>query len=659
MLQTLRDKTTGWIATVIIGLLIIPFALVGLQDYMVQRTDDAVAKVDVPPTWWAGAPSWWPASMLWHHDRITTEEFRTRFEQERQRRRQQDGDAFDAKAFESVTNKREILESMIDEKLRSMASERAGLEVSDSQVIKTIQEIPAFQVDGKFNPERYQLALASGVPPQTPAQFQDTVRESLRQSLVVAGIAQSNFVTDAELDRMMRVLGETRDASVLFVPPPAPDVAPVTDAEINAWYKGHAADFRAQESVTLEYVTLDAASLPTPPPADEATLRQRYDQEKTKFAASEERLASHILIQVATDADAAAQKAAEAKASKVASQAKAAGADFAALARASSDDTGSKAAGGDLGWVSKGMMVPGFESALFAMKPGEVSGPVKSEFGWHVIQLREVKGGTQQPFEAVRETLAAEQAQADRERAFNELSTRLVDLVYKNPSSLAPAAREVGLPVQKLGPVTRDSSEGILATAAVKRAAFSEVLVQDGTVSDPIEAGPNRSVLIRVTAHEPERALPLAQVREQVVAAVRADRARKAALKEADALLARMTSGETLEAVAASRQLPAPQALPGLRRGMPIPDPKVAEAIFSAKAPVAGGAAPGKVVLADGRIALFAVHAVKPGNPAEASPQERAMLRQQLSQAHGMGDVDTLSRHLRKQMKVTVVEANL
>lgn len=658
MLQTLRDKSSGWFATLILGLLIVPFALFGLQDYMVQRTDDAVVQVDVPPTWWTSAPSWWPASMLWHHDKITSEEFRTRFEQERQRRRQQDGEAFDAKAFEGVANKREILESMIDEKLRSMASERAGLEVSDGQVIKAIQEIPAFQVDGKFNAQRYQLALASGVPPQTPSQFQDTVRESLRQSLVVAGIAQSNFVTDGELDRLMRALGETRDASVLMLPPPAPDAAPVTDAEIKSWYDSHTASFRAKEMVSLEYVALDGASLQPPPPADEATLRQRYEQEKGKFAAAEERLASHILVQVAEGADAATQKAAEAKAAKLAAEAKAAGADFAAIARANSDDAGSKATGGELGWVSKGMMDPGFEKALFSMKAGEVSGPVKSAFGWHVIQLREVKGSAQQPFEAVRDALAAEQAQADRERAFNDLSTRLVDLVYKNPSALAPAARDVGLPLQTIGPVSRDSSEGILANAAVKRAAFSEVLVQDGTVSDPIEIGPSRSVLIRVTNHTPERALPLAQVREQVVAAIRADRAQKAALKEAEALVARIAAGETLEAVAASKQL-AVQALPGLRRNMPIPDAKVVAAIFSAKSPAAGAATPGKVALDDGRIALFALQAVKPGNPAEASPQERAMLRQQLSQAHGMSDVDVLSRHLRKQMKVTVVEANL
>ena len=180
-----------------------------------------------------------------------------------------------------------------------------------------------------------------------------------------------------------------------------------------------------------------------------------------------------------------------------------AGADFAALARASSDDAGSKATGGDLGWVGKGLMVGPFEDALFAMKPGEISAPVKSDFGWHVIQLRELKAGAQETFEEAREALASEQADADRDRAFNDISSRLVDLVYKNPSSLAPAARALNLPVQQLGPFARQGARALPRNPAVQRAAFSDALIQDGTVSDPIEIGENHSVLIRVTAHAP------------------------------------------------------------------------------------------------------------------------------------------------------------
>jgi peptidyl-prolyl cis-trans isomerase D len=304
-------------------------------------------------------------------------------------------------------------------------------------------------------------------------------------------------------------------------------------------------------------------------------------------------------------------------------------------------------------------MVPAFDAAMFALKAGEISAPVKTEFGWHVIQLREVKGAQQQAFEQVRDTLLREQAEADRERAFNDLSGKVVDLVLKNPSSLVQAGSELKLPVQKLGPVARNASEGILAAPAVKRAAFSEAMVQDGTVSDPIEIGEIHSVFIRVAAHTPERAQPLAQVRDRVIAAVRADRARKAAEKEADALLARLRAGETLAAVAASRNLPPPEVVPNIPRGAPIPDAAVSEAIFATAAPAPGKPTPGKTVLADGRIVLFALDKVTPGDTTQLAGPQREMLQQQIAQIGGGDDLKALVSALRKRMKVRVVEQNL
>lgn len=659
MLQKLRDNTSGWLATVIIGLLIIPFAFVGLEQYAVQRTDTDVARIDAPPDWWQSAPSWWPASVFWNHEQITVDEFRTTYEQARQQARTQQGDAFDARAFESADNKRAILDGLIDLRIQRMAAGKSGLVVSDALMRKTIQEIPAFQVDGKFNADRYQLALASQIPPQTPREFERLVRESLQQSLVADAVRESHFTTPSELERLIRLLGEKRDVALVVMPPPAPDVGAVSAAEIKRWYDTHAAAYRAPETVSIEYVELDAATMPPPAAADEAMLRQRYEKESSRFIEQEQRLASHILVRVEPGADAAAQKAAELKATKLAADAKRAGADFAALARASSDDAGSKATGGDLGWVGKGMMAGPFEDALFAMKPGDISGPVKTDFGWHVIQLRELKAGAQESFEQAREALAREQAEADRDRAFNETSSRLVDLVYKNPSSLSPAARTMNLPVRKLGPFARQGATGIAANPAVQRAAFSDALIQDGTVSDPIEIAPNHSVMIRVTAHAPERTMPLAQVRDQVIAAIRADRTAKAAAKRADAMLARLRAGETLDAVAASAGLPAPQQVAGVPRGAPVVDPVVSEAVFALPAPAAGKSTPGKAALANGQVVLFAVSNVVPGSLADIPPEQRTMLQQQLEQVGGMGDTQALVQALRKRMKVKVVEANL
>ncbi|MFC5577562.1 peptidyl-prolyl cis-trans isomerase [Lysobacter niabensis] len=658
MLQAIREKTSGWIATVILGflaLLLIPF---GISQYEIQRTDDFAARVEAPPEWWSSAPSWWPLSALWSREEVSRDEFRNAFERARQQQRAQQGEAFDAKEFESAENKLRILDQLVDLRVQKLAARSAGVAVNDALVKKEIMGIPAFQVDGKFNYDRYRLALSSQIPPQTEHQFERLVRQGLEESLVNSAIGDSSFYTAAETDRLLKLMYETRDASVLMLPPPAADTAPVSDAEIKGWYDTHAAAYRAPETVSLEFVELNAADLPVVAP-DEAALRARYEQEKKQFVEQEQRLASHILIQVDEKADAAAQKAAEAKAKQVHALATAPGADFAALARANSDDPGSKGTGGDLGWNGKGVMVPEFDKVLFALKPGEISAPVKTSFGWHIIQLREVKGAQQQDFELVREQLLREESEAVRERAYNDLSGKLVDLVLKNPTSLGPAARELNLPVRTLGPVARNSNEGILATAAVKRQAFDEARIQDGTVSDPIEIAPNHSVLLRVTAHTPERAQPLAQVRDQVVAAVHADRTSKAAAKEADALLARLVAGETLAQVATSKGLPAPSVIPGVQRGMPVPDPAVSEAIFAAAVPSQGKVTPGKAAMPGGNVVLFSVDKVKPGDIAAMPPAQRDQMREQLARIAAEEELQSLVKSLRKGMKVKVVEQNL
>ena len=658
MLQKLRDRTSGWVATIIILLLMVPFLFVIDQRYMGGMGANNVAQVKAPPTWWESAPKWWPASMLWEHREVGVDEFRQRFEQERMRVRQEQGEAFDPRAFETVENKRKVLDQLVDEKALQLAAERAGVVVGDAAVREYIASIPAFQVDGKFDANRYQLALASQVPAQTPTQFELLVRDSLQQSLIPVGLGTSAFVTDAEFERILRLSGEKRDVELALLPEVPEDTAAVGEAEIQAWYDAHPADFVRPESVTIEYVEVDGNSLPPAAPADEATLRKRYEDEKARFVEPEQRLASHILIRVEPDADAAALKAAEEKAQRLTAEAKAAGADFAALAKASSEDPGSRDSGGDLGWVERGAMVAPFEDALFSMQPGEVRGPVKTDFGFHVLQLRELKQGAQVSFEQAREELAREQAQADRERAFSDLSGRLTDLVYQNPSSLAPAAEQVGLQVQKLGPFTREDTVGIGASPEVKKAAFSEALIEDGTASDPIQLGPDHSVVIRVVEHTPEQPRPLAEVKDQVTAAIRVDRRQAAAAAAADALVKRVQAGEAMADVAASvgtQVMP----LPGLPRGVPAPSPAANREIFAVAPPAEGKVAAGHFEMPDGRYALFAVTGVHPGDAAELQPEQREMLRKQFAQIDGAAAAEAYVRQIRKSFEVEVQENQL
>lgn len=660
MLQKLRDKTSGWIATAVLGLLIVPFAFVGVNEYMGGGTDNAVAKVEAPPTWWKSAPGWWPVSMLWQHEEVTQEQFRTGFEQARQQQRQALGENFDPREFETQENKLLVLDQLIDQKVMQLNAKRSGIAVSNEAVRQSIAKEPAFQVDGKFDAARYTTLLSSQVPALTPVAFEQQERDRLQMALIPQGIGESGFVTSKEMDRLIKLLGETRDVSIaaLKAPEAGADTA-VAEAQIKAWYDAHPADYKQGESVTLEYLDVDAATLsPSDAPVDEAALRKRYEQEKSRFMSGEQRLASHILISVPAGADAAAQKAAEQKAAALAAQAKQPGADFAALAKANSQDPGSKDSGGDLGWVDRGAMVKPFDDALFAMKAGEISGPVKTDFGYHVLQLREIKPGQGKSFEEVRDVLAREQADSAGERAYNDLAGRVVNEVLKNPTSLAPAAKAVGLPVQRIGPFSRATASGIAANPAVLRAAFSDSLVQDGTVSDPIEIGPKRAVFIRVLQHTPEQAQPIAQVRDAVIAAIRADRAAKAAEKAADAILARIGKGETLQAIAVADKLQTAE-LPGIARGAPMPSPEINAAIFATPKPAAGKVSTGKARMQDGNYAVFVVNKVTEGDLAMITPEQRMQLQQQMVQMGAASDVASYVGALRKQYKITRREDKL
>ena len=655
MLQKLREKTSGWIATVILGLLIVPFAFFGVESYMSQRVETYVARIAQPPTWWPSAPRVWPLTYLWSIHDIDQQAYRERVESVRANFRQQQGDNFDPKAFEAMENKRRILDALIDEQLMKLTAERDGIAISDDEVRKAIQQIPDFQVDGAFNPDRYRLLLASQNPPLAPRDFEARIRDSLKNAMIPEAIARSVLVTDFELDRLMRLLGEHRDIGFVVLPAPAVDTAEVTPAQIDAWYKAHKNDYRRPETIRLEYVEVDGATL-TVPPVDEAALRKRYQEQIAKYSSAEKREISHILVAVAANASAAERKAAEARARKLAADAQAPGADFAALARASSDDAGSKANGGDLGWIGKGVMPGTFDQTAFAMQAGEVRGPVKTDFGWHVIKVNQIRPAVQRPFEEVRAELEKELQEGARERAFNELTGKLVDAAYKTPTSLEPAAKAVGLPLQTTPAFSRAGGPGIAGEQKVLRVAFSEAMLQDGTASDPIELGPERTVLVRVIDHVPEQALPLVQVRDAVVAAIRADRQRKAAEAAADALVKAARTQGLAAAAAASGMAVA--EVNDLRRNMPVPSPQAAEAFFNAPRPQPGQESVGKI-LVNGQYMVFAVRAVRDGDIGQVSPQERETLRRQLADAYGMQAQDAFVRAVRAKYDIQVAEDRL
>ena len=530
--------------------------------------------------------------------------------------------------------------------------------VGDAQLRAEIEAIPDFQVDGKFDAQRYRMLLATMPSPQTPLQFQQTIRESLRDRLLAQRLSASTFVTPSEAQRLVSLIGEKRDVTFAFLPPvQQADAAPPSAADIAAWYKAHPSDFRMPEMVAIEYVDVDGAALPAPPAPGQKALEDRYAQEKARFVEPEQRLTSHILVKVDAKADAAAQKAAETRIRDVLKQIRA-GADFATLARQVSEDS-TRNAGGDLGWIQKnGQMVKPFEDAVFATPAGSVSEPVKTEFGWHLVQVREIKPSHGKSFEEARPELERLVADSERERTYNDLAGRLADEVLKNPNSLVPVAKTANLTVQRLGPFARGQGTGIAANPAVQRFVFSDEAKERRQSSDPIEIGPNHSVLVRVIEHTAEQVQPLDKVGAQVVAAIRADRVAKAAEAEADAALARLKKGERLVAVATEKgwQL---NPVPGVPRGMAVPDAQATEAYFQVAPPAPGKATPGKVRTADGRWIVFEVTGVGHADENEIKPEQRVQIVQAVAEWIGTEDAIATGKQERRRMRVDIAEDRL
>jgi peptidyl-prolyl cis-trans isomerase D len=515
-------------------------------------------------------------------------------------------------------------------------------------------EDPNFQVDGHFDKERYRLLL--GASQKSPEWYQEQVRRDLAVRQVPQELIRANVITEAQVDGYLRLRDQTRDFRYIKLERPKADT-PVADADIEAYFKAHGDEFMTPEKVSLEYVEVDAAKMQADIKPDDAALKQRYEEQKARFVASEQRLASHILVKVAANADAAAQKAALEKAQALAADAKS-GKDFAALAKAESADLGSKAQGGDLGWLDKGVTDPAFEAALFAMNKGDVSDPVKTDEGYHIIQLRDVRAEKVRPFEEVKAELAKQYVDSERERVYSDVSGKLTDAVYQDPTSLTGAAKELGLPIQKTAAFTRAGGEGIAANPAVVRAAFSNSVLTEGNTSDAIELGPNHIAFIRVDQHEKSVPKALADVREQISKKLADQAIAKQAAEQAGVLLGRLEKGETLDAVAAPLKLKVEQQKDIGRSAANLDQALVGE-VFALPRPQEGKTVAGKVALPGDVHALVVLDAVKDGDPSKLDAKTREAARNQLSQGIGDLAVRGYVDSLRKTAKIEVVEDRL
>ena len=445
--------------------------------------------------------------------------------------------SIDVKMLDSPQARYASLERLVRERVLAEAADKLRLVTSDARLARDLQQNPSIaslrRPDGSLDIERYrQLVASQGL---TPEGFEARVRRDLSLRQVEAGVIGSVVAAPAVADVALGAFFEKREVQLITLRAAdyAAKVTP-TDEELDAYYKSHQKDFQAPESINIEYVMLDLESIKKSVTLNEADVKSYYDQNVARLSGNEERRASHILVNAPKDAPAAEREKSKARAQELLAQARKTPAEFADLARKNSQDKGSAPAGGDLDFFGRGAMVKPFEDAAFAMKKGDISDVVESDFGYHIIQLTDIKAPKQRSFDELRPGIEADLKTQQAQRKFAESAEAFTNGVYEQPDSLKPVAERLKLEVKSATGVLRTSAAGTtgaLANPKFLTALFGDDAIQKKRNTEAVETGPNQLVSGRVTQYAPARTLPLAEVRtavrDKLVAARAADLARK------------------------------------------------------------------------------------------------------------------------------------
>ncbi|BFM20771.1 SurA N-terminal domain-containing protein [Gilvimarinus japonicus] len=612
MLQTMRDNSKGVVAGILVGLLVIIFALSGAEAlFSSTNTSQTVLTINGQD--------------------ITETEVTRAIEQQKQQLRSRFGDSVPEDFLSSENLREPAIENLVRRTLLTQAAQEAGMTVSDARLNSVITSIPAFQnLDGEFDPDRYQQSLR--MLAYTPASYKRELTRDLTVNQLASGVSGTNFVTDAELQYLIELNNQTRDFSfVTFNAEKLMESIDVSEAEIEQYYQQNSERFTVPEKVAVEYIDLSVDELAANESVDEAELRTQYEENIEDFAPSVERHAAHILLEDPSD-----EKIAEVQA-KLNSNA-----DFAELAAEYSDDLGSKDSGGDLG-VSGGDAFPeDFEEALAGLSVGEVSGPVTTDAGTHFIKLLEESGGEPTSFAEQKEQLAEQAKRTAAEARFIELLDQLEDLSY-NAESLANVAEQLNVKVAQSELFARSGGNGISASPAVAKAAFSEEVLTHDNASEVIELAPDRVVVVKKIAHEPSFVKPLGEVSDQIATTLREEQAANLLAEKGKSLQSRLLEGADLAQLAETEALEV-TSLEAVERGNMEQPRGVVEFAFSMAHPSADGVSVDGFG-ANGEYSVVVLSAVNV--PQEDIPDtEKASVSQSLASLLGNADFASYQQYL-------------
>ncbi len=522
----------------------------------------------------------------------------------------------------------QVLEGLIRNTLLSQRTHELGYRVSHEDLVDAIQSEPAFQVGGQYSAEAAKARLASaGIPLET---FKDELREQLQRTQLEGGISVSEFLTPVELARLNDLQDQQREVRFFVLPSERfKSASAIADADVQAYYQGHQAQFMTPESVHLQYAELRLEALAAQVSLSDADLKAAYDKQKSKFVTPEKRHAHHILITGKDDAAALKQ------AQDVLAQLKA-GKDFGALAQQYSKDPGSAHNGGDLGWAERSAFVAPFADALFGMAVGEIKGPVKTQFGYHIIRLDEIQPAKGKSFEAARAEL---EAQVRRDRAtdrFGEIQEQLQSRIAEPGADLEALAGEYKLQQGDIPQFLKGAGAPPLGAApALQDAVFGEPPLAVGHVGGPVLLGDDGLVIMKVLEHRKPALKPISSVRATIVAAITSERARQATLAAAQTASRHLEAGAEFDTVARELGASADAAHFVSRRDPSTPAP-IRDAVFAAPRP-AGKSVFRALALDNGDAAVVAVMAVRSAPAQDAAAQSDRALQQARSQ--GMADV--------------------
>ncbi|MDX1749165.1 MAG: SurA N-terminal domain-containing protein [Methylophaga sp.] len=624
MLHFIRDRAQGWIAWFIVGLISIPFALWGVNSYVSGPTDTIVAEVN--------------------GEEITQTALLEAVQRYRDQMRQMMGEEFNPEMFDNAEIRYVVLDDLIDQQLIRSAADELGLRISDRQIAQFIQQTPAFQRDGTFDSEQYQMVLArAGF---TPTSYEASLRDDLLGQQLIQSVEGSTLVSEVEVERLLKLENQQREIAFGVVKlEDFLDDTEVDEADVRGFFDANQSSFTSPEQISLDYLELSLDDISTQVEVSEEQLQQYYVDNKAQFVGPEQRRASHILIE---DNEESEQILAEIQTKLEEGQ------RFEDLAETYSIDVGSAASGGDLGAIQRDVMEPAFEEAVFALENvGDISEPVKTEFGYHIIQLTDIDQSSNVEFADVKEKVEQQYKRQQAERQFYDKAEELANLTYENPETLDIAAETLGLDIKTSGKFTRSGGSGIAENQEVVKAAFSDDVLNQELNSQVLELSDTRLVVVRKNSHVDATLLPFDSVAPAITEQLRYQRASDLAYIQGESRLQELKSGASASQVFPDTWQPATY----YGRDSQDISAQILDQAF--RLPNAESTQYAGFTADNGNYVVIAVSNVKQGSVEDVEPEMRDGLVSNLTRLNGRVEMAAFLNTLRSEADIEIYESRV